>query len=143
MKKTIIFSLLLLIISCNSSETHGIKINGAFTECQSFSENSKLINLIEKSLELDENAVLELTNFDCGGASHCYDLGSAITQIIYKVGEERFIALVSEFDRKQKSNLCGLIDVGLEYGFRLNIEKENLDFENQFPKLYKVLVENH
>lgn len=131
--------LVLLLISCNKNEVNGIHINGAYTEFQSFSENNKLILLIEKTLNKDPKSLKELIEFDCGGASFCYDLGSVLTQIIYKIGEDDFIIMTNSLSERQKQTLCALIGVGLEYGFRVDSINENKTFEFQFPKLYKVL----
>lgn len=82
----------------------------------------------------------ELLKFKCGDAASCYDLGSVITQIVYRVGERDFSKMVSNFSRKQKRDVRNYIEVGLEYGYRLIKDMPNKSIEQQFPLLNESLL---
>ena len=122
------------IISCRNEEIGGIKIGGtALYENSSFEENRKWCQLVEKTIKRDEKALTELVNFDCGGASGCYDLGYIITQTIYKIGEDNFSGMADNLSEKDKNQLNGFIKVGLEY------YNKNKVFKTEFKDLYLIL----
>jgi hypothetical protein len=105
------------------------------------SEKQRLIELIQKSLEKDKEAFIGLIEFDCGGGAGCYDLGSVIVQIIYRIGERKTIDLVQTINSKQASRLSFLIGAGLEYGDNNYDDKQdNKLLEKEFPKLYDSLI---
>ena len=137
MKKFLFLLVLFLLIGCNKNEVEGIKIGNTLIENQTYSENQNLIKLIENVLLLDSNSLSALINFNCGEAAGCYDLGSVITQIIYKIGEERFMEMTNHLKESEKSLLKGFIEVGLEYGFPLDGKSKNERVENEFPIIYK------
>ena len=97
----ILLMLAFLITACKQNEVKGIIIDStlytnqsiSYTN-QSISENKELRLLIEQTLNKDETALAKLSDFWCGGASGCYDLGFIVTQIIYKLGVEDFVTMV-------------------------------------------------
>jgi hypothetical protein len=130
----------LTIISCDRSEVDGIIINHTIYENLSFSKQLELKKLVNKTLGGDEEALAALTKFECGGAAGCYDLGFIVTQIIYRIGENKFIIMVERLHKEKLLELEGLISVGLEYGDNNKDGKlDNKIFHVEFPKLYKVL----
>ena len=139
MKKLIIIITSILFVSCIKNEVDGIQIGHTLIENRDYSENKKLAHLIEDVLNQNRNSLSDLINFNCGGAAGCYDLGSVITQIIKKVGENNFIVMSQDLHDSEKLELNGFIEVGLEYGYRLNGKKQNKEFKKEFPLLYKYL----
>ncbi len=115
------------------SSVSGINTKGTtLVVNQSSSQTRELHHLIEKTLEKDTNALSELINFNCGGGSGCYDLGYFITQIIYQMGEDEFITMLSELSSIDKMSLRGFIEVGLEYGYGYS-NSNNLGMETALP----------
>ena len=105
-------------------------------------ENYYLVKYIEGVLDKKTNALMQLINFDCGGASFCYDLGGVILQTLDKIGEASMIRLTEKFDKKAKNKLKLFLLLGLEYSDvnsskRKAPGKPNLSVE--FPKLDKRL----
>ena len=135
MKITSLLFFIILFSSCNKSEFREIRFGNTLIENQTFSQNKRLCKAVEGTLQGDKNALIILINFNCGSASGCYDLGSVITQIVYKIGEDDFLKMVKKLNPEQKSNLRGFIDVGLEYGYRLNGKSKNKVIKDQFPKI--------
>lgn len=102
----------------------------------------QLTNLIEKSLKKDKSAFIELTEFDCGGGAGCYDLGSIIVQIIYRISEENAVKSFQNLNSDKACILESRIAAGLEYGDNDYDDKmDNKLIEKEFPKLYKLLSE--
>ncbi len=107
---------------------------------QTLKENRELKKLIIKSLNKDENAIIDLKDFWCGGGAGCYDLGYIITQIIYRLGEDYFVELMSNQCEDELKGLEGLIYAGLEYGDNnYDGKADNNRLENEFPKLFDSL----
>jgi hypothetical protein len=130
----------LTLVSCQKNEVDGIIIGHNLLENQSFSDNRELVSLIRQTLNKDEKALAALTEYWCGGASGCYDLGFIVTQIIYRLGEDEFSKMVYKLNDKETEALEGLIAVGLEYYD--NDKDGKMDekrIENEFPNLYNVL----
>ena len=132
----------LTIVSCDRSEVDGVIIEHTLYENLSFSKQIELKKLVSETLGGDEEALAGLTKFWCGGAAGCYDLGFIVTQIIYRIGENKFITMVEKLDKENGLELEGLISVGLEYGDNDKDGKmDNKMFQMEFPKLYKVLTD--
>ncbi|MCK8480272.1 hypothetical protein [Psychroserpens algicola] len=126
-----------------SDNIEGIIIGHTLYTHQNYQENRKMVSLIKKTLDKNEEALLELKNFPNGGAASSYDLGYVITQIIYRLGEEEIVLMVEKFPNEEKT-FEGLIDVGLEYGDNdYDGKRDNKRFNNEFPKLFKYLDEKH
>lgn len=142
MKNRIVILLMLafLITACKQNEVKGIIIDSTLYTNQSISENKELRLLIEQTLNKDETALAKLSDFWCGGASGCYDLGFIVTQIIYKLGVEDFVTMVEKLGQKERTVLYSLILFGLEYGDNDRDGKEdNKLIENEFPALFILL----
>ncbi len=136
----ILLMLAFLITACKQNEVKGIIIDSTLYTNQSISENKELRLLIEQTLNKDETALAKLSDFWCGGASGCYDLGFIVTQIIYKLGVEDFVTMVEKLGQKERTVLYSLILFGLEYGDNDRDGKEdNKLIENEFPALFILL----
>ena len=136
----IIFTVTLTLISCKQNEVDGIIIGNILCENQSFSNNRELRKLIRQTLNKNEKSLSILNNFWCGGGAGCYDLGFIVTQIIYRLGEQEFINMVSKLNREEFISFKSLIEVGLEYGDNDRDGKmDKKKIENEFPCLYKLL----
>ncbi|OJJ23523.1 hypothetical protein BKI52_03935 [marine bacterium AO1-C] len=104
--------------------------------------NYYLVKYIEGILAEKPGALKNLVQFDCGGASFCYDLGGVILQTLDKIGEAKMIELSAKLNKKTKEKLELLLLFGLEYS-DINSKKRkapgkpNLALE--FPKLHKSL----
>jgi hypothetical protein len=142
MRNSLLYTFLAILCSCTiKTEVEGIRIGNSLSENQDFSTNKKFIDLIHKSINRNADAFAELLKFECGGAAGCYDLGSVITQIVYRTGERDFLNMVSSFSREQKSAIRNYLEVGLEYGYSLTRDTPNKSIESQFPMLIKTLEE--
>jgi hypothetical protein len=142
MRKQILISLLLFLISCKKENIEGVKIGKNLLENQSFAENKKLDTIIRTTLKGDYNSLRRLNHFPCGGGAGCYDKGFIITQIIYKIGENNFNKMVENLDRKELYNIEDYIKSGLEYGDNNKDGKmDNKIAEKEFPMLMKKLSE--
>ncbi|EHQ02084.1 hypothetical protein [Gillisia limnaea] len=128
--------LILTILSCKESEVDGIEIGQDLYIGQSLEQNNKLTELITQTLNKNSNALSELTEFWCGGGAGCYDLGTVLSDIVYKMNETEFIKLASKLETERKNSLKGLLDVGLEYGY-----EPGRKIEIEFPKLNRILTE--
>lgn len=126
--------------SCKQKEVDGIIIGETLFVHQNYQENQQMIELIERVLQKESDALAELAEFQCGGGAGCYDLGYIMTQIIYRIGEEEFIQLTKSFDTKTRQNLFGLIGAGLEY-FDHNNDGLSDDKKvwEEFPELFEAL----
>ncbi|MGI6291376.1 MAG: hypothetical protein ACOXZH_02970 [Bacteroidales bacterium] len=138
MKRQIIIAFIIgmTLISCKQNNVDGIIIEKTLYAHQDFKSNRQLRNLIKKTLEKDEKALVELKKFYCGDGAACYDLGFIITQIIYRLGEEDFIQMVNKLENEEIYGLQNLIVAGLEYGD--NDKDGKMDkkrIENEFPEL--------
>jgi hypothetical protein len=126
-----------------------IKVNGITISPDLFiswsngqQRKEQLANLIEKSLKKDKPALIELTEFDCGGGAGCYDLGSIIVQIIYRIGEENAVNTFQNYNSDKACRTEHLIAAGLEYGDNNYDDKmDNKLIEKEFPKLHKLFTE--
>ena len=136
----ILLMLAFLITACKQNEVKGIIIDSTLYTNQSISENKELRLLIEQTLNKDETALAKLSDFWCGGASGCYDLGFIVTQIIYKLGVEDFVTMVEKLGQKERAALYSLILFGLEYGDNdKDGKKDNRLIEDEFPALFILL----
>lgn len=133
---TIYLLLIFTILSCKKSEVDGIEIGQDLYIGQSVEQNKKLTELITQTLNKDSKALSELTEFWCGGGAGCYDLGTVLSDIVYKMNEAEFIKLASKLETEKKNSLKGLLSAGLEYGY----ERER-KIEIEFPKLNTLLTE--
>jgi hypothetical protein len=138
MKKILLIVILNSFISCNKSEVDGIKICNTLENSLSYSENRTLINSIEGTLNQDYKSLITLLHINCDGESG-YDLGSVITQIIYKVGEDNFLKMAKSLTVEDKKLLKGFIGVGLEYGYPIDGKNPNQKVDKEFPKIYENL----
>ncbi|MDP8171289.1 hypothetical protein QJU96_08315 [Pasteurella skyensis] len=106
--------------------------------------NYRFKQLIEKSLNKDINALIEIKNVDCGGGSYCYSLGYVITQIIKRIGEQEFIKIYEQMPKKDQKEIIHFIYAGLEYGDNdYDGKMDNEKIENVYPNLYKIVHQNN
>ncbi len=124
------------ILSCKENEVDGIEIGQDLYVGQSLEQNKKLTELITQTLNKDSNALSDLTEFWCGGGAGCYDLGTVLSDIVYKMNETEFIKLASKLETEKKNSLKGLLRAGLEYGY-----EPGRKIEIEFPNLNKILTE--
>jgi hypothetical protein len=142
MRKLILISLLLFLISCKKENIEGVEIGKTLLENQNFAENKKLDTIIRTTLKGDFNSLRRLNHFPCGDGAGCYDKGFIITQIIYKIGENNFNKMVDNLDRKELYGIEDYIQAGLEYGDNNKDGKmDNKIAEKEFPILMKKLSE--
>lgn len=140
LKFLIITIILLNILSCKKKEIEGIIIGNTLLENQTVEENKKLDTIILKTLNGDYNSLRRLNHFQCGDGAGCYDIGYIITQVIYKLGEAKFIKMVEKLDDRELYEIEDYIKVGLEYGDNdYDGEIDNKKIEIEFPRLFKVL----
>jgi hypothetical protein len=132
----------ILLTSCRQSNVDGVIIGNTLYENQDYSTNKRLCNIINRTLEKDQQALIELTEFSCGGAAGCYDLGYVLTQVINRIGEQEFIKLINGLTEKQKNEINGLIAVGLEYGDNdCDGKLDDTTITATFPELKQALTE--
>lgn len=130
-----------LLSSCKQTNVDGVVIGNTLYDNQNYSANKQLCDIIKRTLDKDQQALIELTEFQCGGAAGCYDLGYVLTQIINRTGEKEFIKLTSELTQQQKNEILGLIAVGLEYGDNnYNGMMDDTTISATFPELEQALL---
>jgi hypothetical protein len=137
-----IFLTLILLYSCRQSNVDGIIIGSALIENQDYSANKTLCDIIKRTLDKEQQGLIDLTEFWCGGASGCYDLGYVLTQIINKIGENEFIKMTKGLSKNKKNEIEGFIAAGLEYGDNdYDGKADNKLIGQVYPDLEKVLAE--
>ena len=142
MNKLFFYLFLCMIISCKKENVEGIIIGKTLLENQSIIENRKLDTIIKLTINGDINSLRRLNHFPCNEGSACYDKGYIITQIIYKIGEQKFNLMIDKLDKKELFGIEDYIKAGLEYGDNDYDGKiDNLKAENEFPLLMKKLAE--
>ena|SRR5436190_14230814 len=141
MRHFLIIIVLTVLTSCTiNTSVDSVQIGNTLQEQQDFSTNKRFAKLVHQSLNRNAEAFAELLRFPCGGAAGCYDLGSVITQIVYKVGEQNFSEMIKNFSKEQKRDILNYLEVGLEYGYNLEKSAPNKTVDQQFPFLNKSLV---
>ena len=116
LKIFLIFTFFTSLISCSVKEYDGIKIPYSIHIRTDFLDR-KVRNVIKSALNYESNAFkefIELSN-EVDGESG-YDLGYVLTQVINRIGEDKFIELTKELTNNEKQLLKSFIRVGLEYG---------------------------
>jgi hypothetical protein len=132
----------ILLTSCRQSKVDGVIIGNTLYENQDYLTNKRLCDIINRTLDKDQQALIELTEFSCGGAAGCYDLGYVLTQIINRIGEKEFVKLINGLTEKQKNEISGLIVVGLEYGDNdYDGKMDDTTISATFPDLDQALTE--
>lgn len=58
-------------ISCKQSKVNGITIGTTLYENQTLEENQELRKLVRQTLNKDQNALVKLNDFWCGGGAGC------------------------------------------------------------------------
>jgi|GEM_PF-598329 len=135
-------SLLLVICGCGRRQVEGIYIGDTLYEHQNLTGNREFCILIEHNLKGDPDALRELSEFDCGDGAGCYDLGSVITQIIYRRGEKDFAETVQQAGPENLPRLKSLVRAGLEYGDQDGDGKaDERSIEETFPLLNEMLAD--
>ena len=148
-KKTIIVTLLIVIGLVSTgliwkeaqeeSEIGGIKISRSLYVMMNPVEKTKYEYLIKNSLAGDLDALKNLIEFWCGGASLCYDHGETLVKVADRIGEDKFIRILPKMSVEERAYLKLLLGAGLEYG---KFEKQDrlLTIEKRFPNLSKALT---
>ncbi|MBA5628280.1 hypothetical protein [Moheibacter lacus] len=130
-------SLFYAFLFCTKNEESGVKFGNIFTNHQNYISNLEFRKNIKKALNQDENGIIWLYEVPVDGESS-YEMGYIITQIIYKIGEEKYLKMVKKLNIDQQRFALGYITVGLEYGDNdYDGEMDNTKFENEFPLLYQ------
>jgi hypothetical protein len=133
-----------MVSSGNKEKVDGILIVNTLFVHQSVSENNRMEKLINKTHKNNKNTIVNLTQFPNDGAASSYDLGYVLTQIIYRIGEEKFAKTIIDLPTKKLENIEGLITVGLEYGdTNYDGEMDEMKIEIEFPKLHGILSEKN
>lgn len=137
----IILTVIVTFQSCTTKEVDGIIIGSDLQfSVETEHSNRTLVNLIKKTLRKDPKALIELSDFDCGGGAGCYDLGFVISQIVYKLGEKDFIKLTDKLTFEQRQGIKTDISAGLEYGDNNKDGKmDETTIDKEFPALTKWL----
>lgn len=136
--KRILIALFIMfsLISCLKNNINGIIISDTLLSNQSFQENKNLNKIINQCLNKEFNGFKKLLEYNCGEGAGCYDLGYILTQIIFRIGEDDYIKVISKLSKKDQINLNSFIKVGLEYGDNNYDEKmDNLRINDTFPKI--------
>lgn len=136
--KRILIALFIMfsLISCLKNNINGIIISDTLLSNQSFQENKNLNKIINQCLNKEFNGFKKLLEYNCGDGAGCYDLGYILTQIIFRIGEDDYIKVISKLSKKEQINLNSFIKVGLEYGDNNYDEKmDNLRINDTFPKI--------
>lgn len=128
------------VCGCKQKSVKGVIIGSTLYEGQTAADNRKLCDIIDRALNKERTALLELIGFNCGGAAGCYDLGYVVTQIVNRIGEKEIIQLTKDFTKPQRNELLGLIEVGLEYGDNnYDGKMDEARIEATYPILEKAL----
>lgn len=136
--KRILIALFIMfsLISCLKNNINGIIISDTLLSNQSFQENKNLNKIINQCLNKEFNGFKKLLEYNCGEGTGCYNLGYILTQIIFRIGEDDYIKVISKLSKKDQINLNSFIKVGLEYGDNNYDEKmDNLRINDTFPKI--------
>lgn len=136
--KRILIALFIMfsLISCLKNNINGIIISDTLLSNQSFQENKNLNKIINQCLNKEFNGFKKLLEYNCGDGAGCYDLGYILTQIIFRIGEDDYIKVISKLSKKEQINLNSFIKVGLENGDNNYDEKmDNLRINDTFPKI--------
>lgn len=124
------------LISCLKNNINGIIISDTLLSNKSFQENKNLNKIINQCLNKEFNGFKKLLEYNCGEGAGCYNLGYILTQIIFRIGEDEYIKVISKLSKKDQINLNSFIKVGLEYGDNNYDEKmDNLRINDTFPKI--------
>lgn len=124
--------------SCNNScVIENIEVNELLLTVAN--ENSiNYCDLLNESLLGDNKSITELSLLKFEDAVG-YEHGAIIVDLIFVIGEEKYLKAVSKLNKKQKNIIYYYIDIGLEYGN--NPKVKSRDFEVIFPNLYSFLIQ--
>ncbi len=135
-----LFIILCFIAGCKKNSVDGIIIGNNLYEGQTHASNVTLRDIINRALNKESQAFIDLTNVWCGGGVGCYDLGYVLTQIINRIGEKEFIRITRHFTKSQRDQLLYLIIEGLEYGDNnYDGKMDDAKIENVYPHLKAAL----
>jgi len=112
------------------NEESGVKIGYDIVVYQNVYTNWKFRNYIKQSLNQNEKGLISIMEIPTDGA-HGYAMGEVITQIAYKMGEEKFLVMIKKLNPTQINELEGYLEVGLMYGY------EDKELQTEFPALYQ------
>lgn len=125
----------------NTAVIDGIKVQNTLYENLSPLRRLALRRDIKNTLSGDGQSLRSLVLFDCGGAAGCYDLGYVLTQLIYRVGENKVVEMGRSLNKRELAELESLLIAGLEYGASNNDRaKSPKEIDQEFPLLYRFLL---
>lgn len=134
LKVFLILTFSISLISCSVKEYDGIEIPYSIHVRTDFLDR-KVRNVIKSALNHEPNAFKDFIKLsDKVDGESSYDLGYVLTQIINKIGEDKFIELTKGLNKNEKQLLLSFIRVGLEYG------DNNYDGKMDNEKIEKVYV---
>lgn len=117
----------------------GIELGETWVFYHNGIENRRLQDAVNQTLNTNPEGLKALPATRCDTAG-CYDLGAVITQIIYRMGEDKFAAMLPVLDKAETNWLADMITVGLEYGGNVNPRQGGArQMETEFPKLHRTL----
>lgn len=83
---------------------------------------NSLCDLLERSLQKDETAIIELIELKIFSAPS-YDHGVLVVELIRELGEDFFVSIIKDYSFEQKQHLIRLINVGLEFDGKSEFHK--------------------
>ncbi|KAA1242523.1 hypothetical protein F0000_25150 [Aquimarina sp. RZ0] len=124
--------LIIILVSCSGANKEciqGIKVSELL---ESATTNYSYCSLIKKSIDLDSEALIKISTlpvFDAAGYEHGY----VLINIVEKIGEDKYIAIISNIKKEDKKTIKSYLEVGLEYGGNKSYKDKEL--KEIFPKL--------
>ena len=129
------------VSGCSTFQPQARVVNGIHIPATPFTDDAHLTQLINQALTAEPQAWAQLIRYDCGGGSFCYDLGYILSQLVYRVGEEKMLVVVQHLNQLEKFLWADLLRAGLEYGDQNNDSvQDNRRIETEFPALQRALA---
>lgn len=139
MKKTFVIKLLLFImlsaclVNCSRNKVvNGIVVSELLLSV-SKEQHVNYCKLLKEATTNDANSIKRLTLLDFyDGVS--YDHSAVIVDLIYLIGEDKFIQSLGIINEEQKNKISSYLMAGLEYGNNPNLQGKTV--KEAFPKVY-------
>ena len=135
LKISFAFNLVYLFSCSNKCNIGGIEV----TELLSTVANERSIDycaLLKTANSGDSNSIKKLSLMEFNDAVG-YDHGAVVIDLVLKIGEDNYLAAISNFNRSEKKIVESYLDIGLKYGSAATWK--NKDLQDLFPKLYAFL----
>lgn len=140
-KLKLIFSGILLIStvsSCRlSCDVKDISVSELLLE-SAVDKGIDYCDVVTKASLNDDDAIKQISVMDFDNAVG-YDHGAVLVDLILKIGEQKYIEIITAFTKEDKNRIKGYLRVGLEYGGNPQVKSKSID--EAFPKLYIFLNE--